>query len=44
MKIERYFSPLCLIINIDQPAILCASDRLGAETEVFDDLGTLELK
>ena len=43
METERYFSPLCLITNIDQPAILCASDRLGAELEVFDELGTLEL-
>lgn len=43
METERYFSPLCLITNIDQLAILCASDRLGAELEVFDELGTLEL-
>ena len=43
METERYFSPFCLIINIDQPTILCASDRLGAELEVFDELGTLEL-
>ena len=43
METERYFSPLCLIINIDQLDILCASDRLGAEFEVFDELGTLEL-
>lgn len=43
METERYFSPLCLIINIDQSAILCASDRFGAELEVFDELRTLEL-
>ena len=32
-----------LFVKMDQSAILCASARFGAETEKFDELGTLEL-
>lgn len=44
MNTKLYFSPTCEVCIIDQLSVLCTSDRLGAETEVFDDLGTLELK
>ncbi len=40
---EIYCSPTVEILNVDQLAILCASDGIGAETERFDELGTLEL-
>ena len=43
MTTEFYFSPTCQVLEIDHVAILCASDRFGAETEKFDVLGTLEL-
>ena len=43
MNTELYFPPECEVLKIDQAAILCASDRFGAETEKFDELGTLEL-
>ena len=43
MNTELYLPPACEILKIDQSAILCSSDRLGAETEKFDELGTLEL-
>ena len=43
MNTELYLPPACEVLKIDQSAILCASDRIGAETEKFDELGTLEL-
>ena len=38
-----YSSPTVELLSLDQSAILCTSDRFGAETERFDELGTLEL-
>ena len=43
MTTEFYFPPTCEALKMDQSAILCASDRFGAETEKFEELGTLEL-
>ena len=43
MNTELYFSPTCQVLIMDQSAILCASDRFGAEIEKFDELGTLVL-
>ena len=43
MNTKLYLPPACVVLQIDQPAILCASDRYGAQTEIFDDLKTLEL-
>jgi len=42
MKTKLYLSPLCEVICILQEAVLCASP--SAETEAFDDLGTLEME
>ena len=43
MTTEFYSSPICEVFKIDSTAILCASNVFGAETEKFDELGTLEL-
>ena len=43
MNTELYLPPACEILKIDQSAILCSSDRFGAETEQFDELRTPEL-
>ena len=40
---NTYQSPLCEEILIEQEGVLCSSLNYGADTQSFDDLGSLDM-